>query len=153
MPNREWFKMLELAAQPDAVPWARRHTRDVLRQWGVSGPPADDTELAVAELVTNAVAATQGLAPDHPPRCLTLTLQCRPAAVVVAVSDANPSLPHPVGATAPDAEHGRGLLLVASVAKEWGARPTTPGKCVWCVIPTRVSAPPTRKSLHAAARP
>ncbi|MFI9252660.1 ATP-binding protein [Streptomyces sp. NPDC053069] len=34
--------------------------------------------------------------------------------------------------TSPDAEHGRGLLLVAALADKWGVGERNPGKVVWC---------------------
>ncbi len=50
--------------------------------------------------------------------------------VRVEVSDADPSRPEPVTA-APEAERGRGLLLVDAVASRWGvARRTGLGKTV-----------------------
>ncbi|MGW7434612.1 ATP-binding protein [Streptomyces sp. NPDC054849] len=36
---------------------------------------------------------------------------------------------------APDAESGRGLLLVDSLAKSWGTVPTAEGKAVWFSLP------------------
>ena len=50
---------LELGALPTAVPCARLHARHVLREWGMSRL-AQDGELLVSELVTNAVQATTG---------------------------------------------------------------------------------------------
>ncbi len=53
---------LELAAAPGAVPRARRHTRHMLAAWKL-GHLADDAELVVSELLTNAVRATPGMPP------------------------------------------------------------------------------------------
>ena len=52
---------LELGALPTAVPCARLHARHVLREWRLNGP-AQDSELLVSELVTNAVKGTAGRA-------------------------------------------------------------------------------------------
>jgi hypothetical protein len=64
------------------------------------------------------------------------------AQAVICVWDASPQPPIPMDA-AQDAEHGRGLLLVEAVSKQWGWFPTQPGapqadthhgKVVWAVI-------------------
>ncbi len=31
-------------------------------------------------------------------------------------------------------EHGRGLQIVAALAKRWGTRATEDGKSVWCLL-------------------
>jgi hypothetical protein len=31
----------------------------------------------------------------------------------------------------PDAEGGRGLLIVSALARSWGTEPLSAGKCVW----------------------
>src|SRR5689334_21712248 len=51
---------LVLGALPGAVPCARLHARLVLAEWGLKAL-ADPGELAVSELVTNAVRASAGL--------------------------------------------------------------------------------------------
>jgi len=53
--------MLELDAKAEATPWARRHVRDVLSAWQVADERIDTAELAVCELVSNAV---RHVAPD-----------------------------------------------------------------------------------------
>jgi hypothetical protein len=53
---------LEFAAVPAALPYVRRHTRQTLATWQL-GHLADDVELVVSELVTNAVRATQEAGP------------------------------------------------------------------------------------------
>src|SRR5580704_19387322 len=49
---------LELGALVSAVPCARLHARQVLREWGI-GHLSDSTELVVTELTTNAVRASR----------------------------------------------------------------------------------------------
>ena len=106
---------------------------------------ADTVELVVAELITNAMQASAGLtssqfagrwAPGLPPVRLWLASDGRHA--VVQVWDANDRLP--VRETVPlDAETGRGLLLVESLADEWGSYTpeASSGKVVWAVISER----------------
>ncbi|GAA2761469.1 ATP-binding protein [Streptomyces paradoxus] len=58
--------------------------------------------------------------------------------------------------TAPDAESGRGLLLVAALADDWGVtdRRSGPGKTVWAVLNTASSRPPgTRPQTQAPVSP
>ena len=51
---------VEAEAHPAAVPYVRRHTRQILAAWRL-GHVADDIELVVSELITNAVRATLGM--------------------------------------------------------------------------------------------
>jgi hypothetical protein len=53
---------LELGAVPTAVGCGRDHARQVLREWGLSDL-ADDAEILVSELPTNALRATWGARP------------------------------------------------------------------------------------------
>ena len=137
---------LELGALPTAVPCARLHTRQVLWEWQLSAL-ADTAELIVSELVTNAVQASAGLTgsrrsgrwvPGVPPARLWLFSDRR--RVLIQVWDGNDKLPAPQHAD-PDAETGRGLLLVESLSAEWGSYPPerSGGKVVWALI-TQVSA-------------
>ena len=114
---------------------ARRLATHRLDVWGVPyGSRVSDTvALVVAELAANAV-----LHGRVPGRDFELGLRYdRAAAVVrVEVSDTHPDRPKPhghgLGPEAADAEDGRGLLLVATIATRWGvADRTGPGKTVW----------------------
>jgi hypothetical protein len=132
---------LALGALPTAVPCARLHVRQMLWEWGRTGP-AETVELLTSELVTNAVRASQGLAgsrfagrwaPGLPPVRLWVTSdrQC----IVVQVWDGNHQAPV-IRGTALDAESGPGLLLVESLSAGWGSY--TPekssGKVVWAAV-------------------
>lgn len=46
---------LALAATPNAVAWARRHTVDILQRWRFPAEGIDVARLLVAELATNAI--------------------------------------------------------------------------------------------------
>src|SRR6516165_1551283 len=66
-----YHSFLPLGALPGAVPCARLHTTAVLWEWGMNGL-SQQAELAVSELVTNAVRASlearqAGQAPDDRP--------------------------------------------------------------------------------------
>ncbi|MFE5612193.1 hypothetical protein ACFQ83_37875, partial [Streptomyces sp. NPDC056540] len=53
---------------------------------------------------------------------------------------------------APDAESGRDLLLVDSLAGSWGTPPTPEGKAVWfsCRYPPRVADSRSSMARHRA---
>jgi anti-sigma regulatory factor (Ser/Thr protein kinase) len=131
---------LELGAFPGAVPSARLHVRLVLAEWGLR-EQAETIELIVSELTTNAVQASQGLAasrfhgrwrPGMPP--IRLWVRCDRERVLVQVWDGNEQMPVPQEPE-PDAEHGRGLLIVESLCATFGAyQPErSSGKVVWAL--------------------
>jgi anti-sigma regulatory factor (Ser/Thr protein kinase) len=109
-----------LAPNPRAPAAARASIRQVCTL--IAPRFVDDAQLLVSELVTNAVR--YGEAP------LTLSVDCDQAGITVAVADAGPRLPK-VRRTNRRMEGGRGLLLVARLASDWGVRPTAVGKQVW----------------------
>ncbi|MER6999074.1 ATP-binding protein [Streptomyces sp. NPDC000410] len=108
-----------------AVPEVRRAVRDLVRQWGAPGS-ADVAELLVSELVTNALLHTDDGA--------VVTATVAPARLRVEVRDFTPGVPEP-RKPEPDASddctHGRGLVLVQSLADAWGVRAQEAGKVVW----------------------
>ena len=91
----------------------------------------DPDEIAVlltSELVTNAVI--------HVGQEFRVGLVLRDLELEVAVADSSTDLPQ-LRQPAPVSEGGRGLWLVALLAKTWGARRTTEGKAVWFRVPVR----------------
>lgn len=82
----------------------------------------DDALLLVSEVVTNAVE--HGCAP------VRLSVDCDRAGITVAVDDANPDLPR-TRRLDRRRHSGRGLVLVQSIAADWGVRRTRNGKQVW----------------------
>jgi anti-sigma regulatory factor (Ser/Thr protein kinase) len=132
---------LELAPLPSAVPSARAHARLMLAEWGLPRI-SDDAELVVSELVTNGVRASAGLAqswwagrwiPGRPPVRLWLGSDRRQ--VLVQVWDGNHEPPVRREAD-PEADGGRGLLLVESLSIRWSSyRPSgCSGKVVWALL-------------------
>jgi anti-sigma regulatory factor (Ser/Thr protein kinase) len=132
---------LELGALPTAVPCARLHSRQMAREWELEAL-IEGLELIVSELVTNAVRATDGLVGSHyegrwepgvPPVRLWLCSDSK--RVIVHVWDANRQLPVRQEVE-PEAESGRGLLLVEALSAEWGAYQPEgcSGKVVWAVV-------------------
>ncbi len=100
---------------------ARRRTAAILREWGCE-KLVDDAELVVTELVTNAIVHTEA------DSTLTLTLDNGTLYIEVTDADPNPPKPQPFDLTR---EGGRGLLIVATLARAWGIEPHASGKKVW----------------------
>jgi anti-sigma regulatory factor (Ser/Thr protein kinase) len=121
--------VLELQAWPGAIPFARRHTRDVLVEWGLRDL-AENSELVVTELVANAVAASRQAA--SPVRLWLVSDWDR---VLIVVWDAVPTPPDRVSAGC-EAESGRGLMLVDALSEQWGWCPGAgnDGKFVWAAV-------------------
>ncbi len=114
---------LQLGAEPDAVPHARRWVAAALE--GTSYDElVPDAELVVSELVTNALLHAV------PPVELRVSVNG-----VVRIEVADGSRRAPVRALArADAMTGRGLSLVAALAADWGVEPRPDGKVVWCEL-------------------
>jgi anti-sigma regulatory factor (Ser/Thr protein kinase) len=118
---------LEFGALDSAVPCARLHTRQVIREWGQPGL-ADTTELLVSELMTNAIRASGPMSP-----AVALWLFSDGQCVVIHVWDGSTDLPVRQDADA-DSERGRGLLLVETLSRDWGSYRSGDGKLVWASV-------------------
>ena len=107
---------LVLGALSGAVPCARLHARLVLVEWGLKAL-AESAELVVSELITNAVRTSAGLPEaQHSLPIVRMWLSADHERVLVQVWDADHQLPVPQQPD-PEAEHGRGLLLVESLSE------------------------------------
>ncbi|GGQ17455.1 anti-sigma regulatory factor (Ser/Thr protein kinase) [Actinomadura coerulea] len=118
---------LTLPAERASVPAARRFSRSVSTASGV-GHIADDAEVLVSELVTNAVR--------HAPAAggaLCLRLLRAGARLRIEVHDQSAAVPtaRPVDLME---ETGRGWFLVAVMADRHGTEHTASGKAVWCEV-------------------
>jgi anti-sigma regulatory factor (Ser/Thr protein kinase) len=104
-----------------------RLARDLVRRAlvGFETPVVEIAELLVSELVTNAIA--------HAHSAPVMRIDVTGQAVRVAVQDASPG-PVEVHEAPQDAAHGRGLLLVDTLAASWGWAPTPEGKRVWFTL-------------------
>lgn len=121
---------LEVAASNAAVPSVRLFTRTTVDEWGLA-KLADDVELVVSELVTNAVQATldRELGSN-----VAMVLAETDGELLVLVWDGATEVPEPAS---PDSDglHGRGLQIVAALASRWGtALGENGGKVVWAVV-------------------
>jgi anti-sigma regulatory factor (Ser/Thr protein kinase) len=92
---------------------------------GFDAPTIEVAELLVSELVTNAVS--------HAHSAPVMRIDVTDDVVRVAVQDASPG-PVEVEDAPHDAPHGRGLLLVDSLAASWGWAPIPEGKRVWFTL-------------------
>jgi len=116
---------VQLAAEPAAAARARRTVRDALRAWDL---PVDD-DLAVlltSELVTNAIRHAPG-------QTITLDISCSREQLLVGVHDTSQAAPVRRDVP-PDAETGRGLMLIATLATGWGVSPDPAGKAVYFTL-------------------
>ncbi|MET9517559.1 SpoIIE family protein phosphatase [Streptomyces sp. NPDC002994] len=116
----------ELTLEPREVGRARRLVRGQLAAWGLE-EAAESTELLVSEVVTNAVR--HGERPTDSRRG-ALRLVRGDGLLCEVTDDDGHALPALTSA-GPDDEAGRGLAVVNSVAREWGASRTGEGKTVW----------------------
>ncbi|MGW4566974.1 ATP-binding SpoIIE family protein phosphatase, partial [Streptomyces sp. NPDC004561] len=117
---RDGVASWDLPSDPAAVADARALATRQLTQWGIPDLTFT-TELIVSELVTNAIR--HGTAPV----CLRLI---KDRGLICEVSDASSTSPRLRHARTTD-EGGRGLLIVAQLARRWGTRYTTTGKIIW----------------------
>lgn len=134
-----------LPRTPRTPGWARVFLRTQARSWGVAPQVLEAAELALSELVTNAVRHA------HAPRGREIGVKAvwDGTCLRIEVADAGSwaelePLPHQ-----PDGEGGRGLVVVAAVAARWGVerRAYGIGKTVWAEFPvpsgrTEQSKPP-----------
>ena len=110
-----------LPAHPSSVPAARR----AIRRWLVDvgrEPLVEDAELAVSELVTNALV--------HAGTPVEMVAHADEGFVRVEVADGSVHLPR-VREYAATSGTGRGLKLLDRTVDRWGAHRQGPGKVVW----------------------
>jgi anti-sigma regulatory factor (Ser/Thr protein kinase) len=126
---------MRFSPTPRGARLARRLVAERLDAWGHphTSTASETLTLITAELTANAVR--HGHVPG---RDFEVRLTSTGRVLRVEVSDTRTerlpilSLDEPPG----DAESGRGLLLVAALADEWGTMPrvNAPGKTVWAVL-------------------
>lgn len=121
-----------LPCEAESASQARLLVSAALNTWQLSHL-IDDGQLIVSELVANAVQHS---------RCHRVRVSLERLTggrVRVAVSDKSPSRPAVVTPSV-DEEAGRGLLLVGSLADDWGVDYRGWGKVVWAELRTEGSA-------------
>ena len=112
-----------LGAHGPAVARARAFVAEQLRAWQVHEEAVDELVLITSELVTNAFLH------GRPP--VDLRLRRSGTEVVLEVQDRAALRPRRRLADDDD-EHGRGMLIVSTLADAWGTRSIGTGKSVWC---------------------
>lgn len=127
---------MRFSSTPRGARLARRLVADRLDAWG---HPHTSTANETLTLITAELAANAVRHGHVPGRDFEVRLTTRDGGVLrVEVSDTRtervPTLS--LDESPADAESGRGLMLVAALADEWGATPRmhAPGKTVWAVL-------------------
>jgi anti-sigma regulatory factor (Ser/Thr protein kinase) len=112
-----------LGAHGPAVARARSFVAEQLKEWRVPEETVEELVLITSELVTNAFLH------GRPP--VDLRLRRSGTEVVLEVQDRAALRPRRRLADDDD-EHGRGMLIVSTLADSWGTRSIGTGKSVWC---------------------
>lgn len=120
---------LALPATPRAAGSFRRHALDAIRRWGLHDESGEIIEACVSELVTNAIVHGVG-------RDVLMVLYYTGDSVLTEVFGQAVDEPViPATARSDNAEGGRGLLIVETLAKDWGSEHTGRGLLrVWASI-------------------
>jgi anti-sigma regulatory factor (Ser/Thr protein kinase) len=116
----------KFAPTPTAPAAARQFVVQTLRKWG-RGSVIDAT-LVISELATNAVVHA------HSP--FTVVARSDGENLRLEVTDSSRRQPRE-SAQPPDAPSGRGLHVVARIARAWGVEDTPQGKTVWAELSSR----------------
>ncbi|MDT4988825.1 MAG: hypothetical protein QOI74_2919 [Micromonosporaceae bacterium] len=114
-----------LPSNPSAPTIARQVVAEACQAWQLAAL-ADDAEMVVTELVTNAVR--------YAPGDIQLSITLREHFLHVAVHDHCPDPPRRRLPDPDNDEGGRGLLLVDAIAAGWGSTPSVHGKRVWATL-------------------
>ena len=124
-PTVQRERRISLTAGPAAAGAARRQVRAAIYNWNVPVDPPT-AELLTSELVTNAIRHEKG-------DTITVVITCAYGQLHVDVHDTSCTLPVPMDGP-PDAETGRGLVLVAGLSSSWGYYRTQKGKAVYFTL-------------------
>lgn len=120
--TRSWREaLIPLGARDTAaVPLLRALARRILHGWRIPAGLVDDIELSLSELATNALIHTDG-----PVR---VRLAYRASVVRLDVADTSPHRPAtPCPDQTADAQHGRGVGIVAALADRMRTEPHPAG--------------------------
>lgn len=127
-PTELQHRRIRLSADPESVAEARKQVRVAIAVWGVPVNP-ETASLLVSELVTNAITHEGADAGE-----VMMAIRVARGRFRVDVHDASSALPAPEMDAPADAERGRGLLLVDTLADEWGFYRTPGGKAVYFAL-------------------
>jgi anti-sigma regulatory factor (Ser/Thr protein kinase) len=104
-----------------SVPAARHFASEAIESLG-RGDVVPEAELLVSELAANAVL--------HARTPLRVSVLCHDDRVRIEVRDDNPTLPRRLSPD-PLELHGRGVMLVDTLAAAWGVNGNSQGKTIW----------------------
>ena len=125
----------------EAAHGARTLVRAVLAAWDCDDPD-EVAVLLTSEVVANAVR--------HAATACAVRVNLEGDLLRVEVADGSPALPR-LRSPGPNDFGGRGLLLVESFARRWGAEATPTGKVVWFDVLVRPKTG-TRQPERSARR-
>lgn len=112
---------MSVPSVPASVAKIRRFAVEACQEIGAVAV-CDTVALLVSEVATNALVHGSG--------DVQVSISTAPGVVRVEVDDDGAGLPVRRQA-GPEAEGGRGLALVAALARGWGVQPAESGKTVW----------------------
>lgn len=112
---------------PRSVGEVRHRIAADLRGGPFTGDSVDDVLLVASEMVGNAVVHSDD-------GDLDVGWQVDFDTVTVRVTDRSDQHPH-LKHAGTDAPNGRGMAIIAAIAREWGVRPHPQGKQVWACVP------------------
>jgi anti-sigma regulatory factor (Ser/Thr protein kinase) len=120
---------LTLPPTPGRLVELRHWARSWMEQNPTDGVDPDSVVLSMTELVTNSI--------KHGSGPVDVNLAAESETLVLIVSDGSEDLPlRPTGSS--NAETGRGIQILESLATRWGAhREPGGGKRVWCEFASR----------------
>jgi anti-sigma regulatory factor (Ser/Thr protein kinase) len=108
----------------------RLWARSWMEQHPTHGVDPDNVVLSMIELVTNSI--------KHGAGPVDVELTADTDNLLLVVSDCSEEMPRRRGQLTGEAETGRGILILESLATRWGVRPEpSGGKTVWCEFAAR----------------
>lgn len=128
-----------VSPSPADVAAARAEIAKNLRQEGVSDDLVEDAELAVNELLTNAIHHARPL----PSGDIAVRWEVREECIRLGVSDGGSSTLPRLNNAGPTATRGRGLYIIDAICTNWTVVRETSGKTVWAELAIN----PARSSL------
>ena len=128
-----------------ATPMQAREARRFLSRILDGRPAADDAALCLGELAANATIHSRSRNGGH----FTVRAQLSEGCIRVEVHDQGGAWTWPAPA---DEQHGRGLLIVAGLARNWGVQGDShTGWIVWFEMDVRYDRPPSEgRAAHRA---
>ena len=122
----QWRAAVDIPATARGPAAARRVVAALLPAWELDDL-AQDAELVISELVTNAMSHAAGT------DSFALELARRDDGLRIALADGSALRPV-IGDLAHHRSGGRGMAIIQALASAWGAEDREDGKCVWVDI-------------------